>query len=332
MLQILKDIKRYKMTNELYILLEGYKYLYIIPNNIETLSCWHNKLKSLKQRPSLCQFLSGKFKSCKKLPDSITSLNISNNKFTYIDKRELPCNLIILSCEYNLLNQLPILPNSLEELNCKYNILTKLATKLPNSLIQLNCSYNKLKYLPPLPPTLKKLDCSNNNLIELPPFPQTLIYLDCSNNNLIELPYNLSETSLYTIKCRHNNLNSLPPLPKQLSSLSIEDNVITQIPYLPNTLRSLCIGHNQVILLEKFNYPNLIKIWFNTPNYLQLISYINSCNREMIKAQMDKINKNNILWELYMQRMMHPSRFTPPLLNNDTLDIEEYIKAYIDTL
>ncbi|KAI9137163.1 hypothetical protein BKA69DRAFT_1128492 [Paraphysoderma sedebokerense] len=94
-------------------------------------------------------------KSLPILPDSLTSLVISNSRLT-----SLPDPL----------------PPSLSHLDCRDNYLEVLPKSLPPRLLHLNCSGNQLSSIPRLPQSLSELICKDNNLTSLP------------NNESTELP------------------------------------------------------------------------------------------------------------------------------------------------
>ena len=100
-----------------------------------------------------------------------------------------------LYCNYNRLDILPSLPNSLRVLKCTDGQLTMISSplqspssQLPQSLQLLDCSFNRLLTLPILPPQLRDLYISNNYLTTLPPLPHSLQILHCSFNRLKTLP------------------------------------------------------------------------------------------------------------------------------------------------
>ena len=120
------------------------------------------------------------------LPNSLERLDCFSNKL--ISLPTLPNSLKRLDCFNNKLISLPTLPESLEMLFCNQNKLTSLP-KLPNSLLNLICDHNKLRRLPNLPNSLIYLRCYNNKLTTLPNLPDGLKYLNCEDNNLPSIYY-----------------------------------------------------------------------------------------------------------------------------------------------
>ena len=102
-----------------------------MPNALEELYCYDNKLTSL-QRASLPN-----------LPNTLIILYCNSNRLTSLPN--LPNTLIVLSCNGNRLTSLPNLPNKLEELYCYDNKLTSLPN-LPNTLKLLYCHINLLPF------------------------------------------------------------------------------------------------------------------------------------------------------------------------------------------
>ncbi len=120
------------------------------------------------------------------------------------------------------LNELPRLPDNLEQLYCSNNKLTSLPNNLPNNLKILNCSYNKLTSLPDLHSliNLEELNCSDNyNLTNLPDLPPNLKELYCSFCELTKLP-SLPET-LYVLYCRGNPLKFPIKIPINVTKTDI---------------------------------------------------------------------------------------------------------------
>jgi len=180
------------------------------------------------------------------LPDDIETIDIMCKNLKYLPDLSRFKKLETLSCPYNKLTSLPILPENLKELYCHYNNLTLLPV-LPVNLKWLCCSNNKLTSLSILPVNLKWLNCSNNKLTSLPILPKNLKELHCHYNNLTSLP-NLPK-NLELLYCHYNNLISLPVLPEKLKDLSFFVNPISEI-----------------IVYYNYDYNDLnknIKIWNN---------------------------------------------------------------------
>jgi len=101
------------------------------------------------------------------LPDDINTINLGFTKLTYLPDLSRFKNLQILSCNFNYLTSLPVLPENLKEIYCDFNQLISLPV-LPKNLRILYCNHNNLRSLPVLPENLKYLSCINNQLTSLP--------------------------------------------------------------------------------------------------------------------------------------------------------------------
>ena len=229
-------------------------------------------------------------------------------------------------CIYNI-------PQGTEYINCSNQFLTCISeVVLPKSLKYFDCSNNLLSQLPLLSLNLIILNCANNNLICISNIilPDSLTDFDCSNNKISELP--LLPPNLLYLNCDNNDIEILPSvLPKMLKMLSCKNNNISVLPSLP---LGLCSWSNfDGNPLEK-NYPK-IYTFINSDNCLwklklvRLINYVHQCNVSRRVAEC--INPDNILWKIYIERRLHP-RFLEPLKNDENIDIDDFIRRYLDTL
>ena len=203
--------------------------------------------------------------------------------------------------------------------------LTTLPGNLPQSLINLYCSENKLTSLPDnLPHNLWHLICYNNQLTSLPNnLPQSLKELWCNNNKLTSLPEHLPP-NLKILYCTGNELISLPDkLPQNLIQLMCNNNQLTILPDLPSSIKFIYLKNNPLDV----NYPDI----FNFKNYDNIVTYVNKRNREMRLARMQKIDPEKRILELYMKRMMHPSRLAA-LADDADADIDEWMTRYVESL
>ena len=174
----------------------------------------------------------------------------------------LPPNLLWLHCSNNALTNLPVLPPHLTHLLCRQNNLTTLPA-LPSTLHTFNCSFNQLASLPSLPSSLEKLFCSDNNLQSLPVLPNSLSVLDCSNNTLTSLP-TIFPTAIAEIKCYNNQIEEISIIPYTLYSLTCRDNPLFCLPSIPTTL-----GSDEASLTANTNITCL-------PNYTGVITASNA--------------------------------------------------------
>jgi Leucine-rich repeat (LRR) protein len=159
---------------------------------------------------------------------SLANLSCSYNEITSISV--LPSFLISLNCSDNYLISLPVLPNSLSQLFCSNNLINNLQT-LPDSLTNLSCFNNPINNLPPLPNTLTFLDCGEIQISTLPDLPNSLTYLRCDYNQLTNLP--ILPSSLTYLNCSYNQLTTVPSVPNVMSTFIVNDNNISCLSYLP---------------------------------------------------------------------------------------------------
>jgi Leucine-rich repeat (LRR) protein len=157
-----------------------------LPSCITNLYCSGNKLTKLPDN----------------LPATLQCIDCSNNRITKLPDN---LNLLKLSCSYNMITELPSLPDCLMQLECNNNLLIRLPDVLPEHLEELDCSHNKLMELPTmLPKRLLKLFCNNNKLTKLPDIPECLRELRYRKNNNLFVPAKVIQ------KCDNwRNTNSL---------------------------------------------------------------------------------------------------------------------------
>lgn len=173
---------------------------------------------------------------------ALKSLKCNGNMLTEL-KLDNINKLELLSCNFNKLAILPVLPTTLAELYCNNNQLTQLPA-LPTSLEYLDCGNNHLTKLPGLSLSLKHLYCYYNHLTQLPELPATLIELLCGENEITQLPE--LPAGLKLLSCYNNQLTQLPGLPLTLEELYCSSNQLKQLPALPTTLIHLTCYINQL--------------------------------------------------------------------------------------
>ena len=62
-----------------------------------------------------------------------------------------------------------------------------------------------------------------------------------------------------------------------------------------------------------------------------VIKSINQQNMIRNQERCRLINKDNILLEIYMKRMMHP-RYLEPLRQNEDVEVDEFMSRYVESL
>lgn len=98
------------------------------------------------------------------------------------------------------------------------------------------------------------------------------------------------------------------------------------MPDLPYTLEYINLHNNQL----EANYPLIFTFKHNITK--EIVAYVNECNAmRRIQMRLKAINKNNILLELYMKRVMHPSKIAA-LTKDESIDIDEFMSNYVASL
>lgn len=183
-----------------------------------------------------------------------------------------------LQLDYLSLNEIPKIPDFVEELDLSFNsnivkinslpsnlkkltfhgyIAEELDVKLPK-LEYLDISHNTVKRIKHLPKTLKTLIMRDSKkLSNLDNIPSTLTILDLSDSFELEIetfPDNIRQLEIE--KC---NYEKLPLLPSKLEHLNCSRNNLSILPMLPETLIKLECDHNQITSLP--DLPNgLVKV------------------------------------------------------------------------
>jgi len=133
--------------------------------------------------------------------------------------------LEVLFCDFNQLTHIPVLPKSVQCLSCNDNILNELPYPLPHCLERLSCYNNNLTYLPTIPPKLVGLYISRNYIKNIPLLPKTLIDLFFDDNEVSEMPE--LPVFLKRIVCNKNPLKQYFPFPPSVCYANIDGTVMS---------------------------------------------------------------------------------------------------------
>ena len=221
-------------------------YLNISSNpSITTLNCYSNALTTLNV--SGCSAMTtldchgNQLTSLTNIPNSVQSMNCSNNKFSGTFNLTGRSNLKTLDISSN---------PSINTINCYSNALTTLNVSGCSAMTTLDCHGNKFASLSVTGvSSLKTLDASDN---------PSLTTLNCYNNALTSLNLNGCST-LTTLDCHGNQLTSLGTLPTSLQNLNCSSNKFSGIFSLTfsNALKSLDISNN-TSLTRLYCYSNAL--------------------------------------------------------------------------
>jgi hypothetical protein len=117
-------------------------------------------------------------------------------------------------------------------------------------------------------------------------------------------------------------------LPSTLQNIFCDHNQLTSLPDLPSSLREFNHYNNPQL---KIKYPDLFNntLW-RVADKIKYVNETNSKTRTIKRTQ--QINQDNILLELYMKRMMHPSRIKAVVGDDKEADIDALMTAYTESL
>jgi len=306
-----------------------------------------------KIMPPSLTFLNASYLKLAHIPDNLPSelitLILTHNEITSIDISTFPSSLKILDLGWNNITTIPSnLPSFLETLILTSNKITSIGENLPVNLQTLNLASNKLIHISDdlpssllclninnnttltdlpnkLPPHLKELYICNTNITslacdspytrdymgrpyKLSKLPNTLSILHCNASAVVTLP-DVFHNSLRVIKCSDCNISIFP---------DIYDNMDTSREF------SFCSYINPL----SANYPK--RSWNDDRTET---TYINECNeRRRTSERLAIINKDNMIWKKYIERIMHPKYFGADLIADENIDIDEHIKQYLESL
>jgi len=239
--------------------------------NLEILSLCKNRIQTLpdlsKISPKLRELnISSNFlENIPILPQSISIIDISDNKIENIDAL---CNLPRLSnvvANRNLIQNIPSLPQSisklfvsnnrivrincgslpnLEELNLNDNLLSELPDCDGTRVFDLFVSRNRIKeiHVSRLGRFIKRLDFTDNELQILPDelFNLNLLhFLNVSFNMISEVPMSISSSRLKTFIASFNPIMKWPDFPNTIETISLSHCRLTDIGNNASSLENL---------------------------------------------------------------------------------------------
>lgn len=286
----------------------------LYPNVTEiTIPVWRYKNLDLPRNIFL------RFKNVKSITFDLGDDMKYNDRITLNNLPVLPSSLEELDCSHLNLKELPVLPESLKTLRCGWNKLKSLPS-LPYNLETLHCAYNPLKELPPLPIKLKYLDVYGNKLTHLPSLPLTLKNLQCGRNCLTWLP-NLPD-GLNILNASHNELTCLPTLPSELWQLDAIHNKLIMLPELPLRLTAISVIFNHF----PFDYIDPWTIPERIVTFRKKIHILN-CFRDIFYAFKFKKQFRKWLWEKVREPKIrakyHPDNLMKMLEGREDMDLDE---------
>jgi len=218
------------------------------------------------------------------IPSSVTFLNISHNKITRI-RDDIVQQLQILDCRYNMLTELPPMPN-LRELICSHNKI--------ESLKNINQSLS-----------IERIDCSHNNIKEINNFnnlPNLRVIIASYNKLKLIDGFNFVEKML----CDHNDINDLFGL-AHVKYLNCSNNQIKNLPEM-HMLEYLFCSNNYIVHLPRMFRVVTIQCDNNDIERVRFYSSLKEllCDKEFVKKISKRytignasiIQKKYILYEM----------------------------------
>ncbi|MFY7965268.1 MAG: hypothetical protein ACOVO1_10255, partial [Chitinophagaceae bacterium] len=158
----------------------------------------------------------------------ITYLNLGDNPIVTLNKLPPNCTYLqMFNCNLSSIPLAILNSTKLEDLDVSYNLLTNIPN-LPNSLKGFDCSNNRLTTLPQLPINLEFLNCAKNNISVLPTLHNNLTVLICSYNKITNIP--VFPVNIYRLECDNNLLTSIPIIPANAGVINFTSNLLTSFP------------------------------------------------------------------------------------------------------
>ncbi len=149
------------------------------------------------------------------IPPSITTFNVSKNRFIELPDALKNTHLKVLKAEGNAIEYLPCLPVTTEEIHMGHNALKS------NSFSNIKPHFTNLRILKlnnnrmlanPLMlymETLTHLNISNNFITDFYAYPPHLVHLNISNNRITNIPKNIPD-SITHFYIEKNKIKKLP--------------------------------------------------------------------------------------------------------------------------
>lgn len=291
----------------------------ILPDKLETLDLVDNKIYFL----NYIEF-----------PDSLKHLNLSNNRVDNIRGIEFPRNLISLSLALNPIDNIKgckfpetlkyldisCIPNDsmtgikfpdlLEILNLQESMTNTRGLKLPSYLKELNLGNNGVNSINPLklPNTIETLFLGKNNIKTLNKvqFPLNLTKLYLGNNMITTLKNVVFPPNLEVL-----DIEMDPNLDENEKRISNLKDVI-----LPNSLRVLKLGYQNIKVLENFEFPVSLEeldLSFNDLKLIKNIKFHNNFKILNISGNQELIEIDQFLIPNSLEQLMIPSQLIPNL-------------------
>lgn len=214
-------------------------------------------------------------------------------------------------------------------ITCCSNV-THIPNNLPANLTYLHIARNtRITRLPDvLPNTLGTLYCDTPTLSLMPKtFPKSLRYLYIHNAQITEFSTLLSP-ELVILTIEHVPLTTLPDIPPSIKNINFYDtpNLYAMYPMLQHIDK---LPKHVISFARKVHKPKKSCTMQETSSTFYYINETNS--RLRTQARMRIINHENILLDLYMRKMMHPSRIAA-LVANESDDVDKVTTQYIESL
>lgn len=254
---------------------DDYSEMLIAPlSEVISLPDYHN----IKRLSYTYDFTINKF--CN-LPNKLQTLDVRHNRNLTKLPDKLPSNMTSLSCCYNMLCDLPLLPIGLSTLSVDSNYLFNLSENMAElvSINWLSFANNMVYNLSMRVYPSSWITCNNNSLLALPEY-DDMIALGIKYPKFLNMPEVDIRRLLYLVnglglvKCDNNGLCKLPDnLPPSIWHLECDYNKVAEIPSGMYKLKDLYCGYN-----DMFIYPSnvinseMIEVWCDGNTQMKYIS------------------------------------------------------------
>ena len=267
------------------------------------------------------------------LPPSLVRLYIENIRFTTFTA-PLPNSLKHVSLHelYDVKLSLDVLPSQLETLFIIDVCISKLPESFPDTLSILKLVRTSITLLPMIPDTLKTLSLCfydwDNSSRYCKLYNMILCYDDPYDEYYdVDFDSDSSDDDEVAVHSDDDDEVAVHSDDDEVAVHSDDDEVAVH-----SDDDDEVAVHSDDDEINSDDNDVLDSVYYKNVSMGEIIYYINMCNKmALAHKRMKRLNDKNIIQEKYIQRAMHPSKFSP-LIYDETIEVDEFMRNYVNSL